>query len=54
MDDYQGKKLLILGGAYLHNKVVEAAHEMGIYTIVTDNVPNSPAKKSQIKRMISM
>ena len=45
MDDYQGKKLLILGGAYLHNKVVEAAHEMGIYTIVTDNVPNSPAKK---------
>ena len=54
MDDYQGKKLLILGGAYLHNKVVEAAHVMGIYTIVTDNVPNSPAKKSQIKRMISM
>ena len=45
MDDYQGKKQLILGGAYLHNKVVEAAHEMGIYTIVTDNVPNSPAKK---------
>lgn len=39
------KKLLILGGAYLHNKVVEAAHEMGIYTIVTDNVPDSPAKK---------
>lgn len=42
--DYSNKKLLILGGAYLHNKVVECAREMGIYTIVTDNVPNAPAK----------
>lgn len=42
---YQGKKLLILGGVYLHKKVVEAANEMGIYTIVTDNIPDSPAKK---------
>lgn len=42
----EGKKvLLILGGAYLHNKVVEAAREMGIYTIVADNVPDAPAKK---------
>ena len=42
----EGKKvLLILGGAYLHNKVVEAAREMGIYTIVADNVPGAPAKK---------
>lgn len=41
---YRGKRLLILGGAYLHNKVVEAAKEMGIYTIVTDNVINAPAK----------
>ena len=42
----EGKKvLLILGGAYLHNKVVEAAREMGIYTIVSDNVPDAPAKK---------
>lgn len=45
MADFRGTKLLILGGAYLHNKVVEAAREMGIYTIVTDNVPDSPAKK---------
>lgn len=37
--------MLILGGVYLHKKVVEAANEMGIYTIVTDNIPNSPAKK---------
>lgn len=43
--DYAGKKLLILGGAYLHNKVVEAARKMGIYTIVTDNVKDAPAKK---------
>ena len=43
--NYQGKKLLILGGVYLHKKVVEAANEMGIYTIVTDNIPDSPAKK---------
>lgn len=43
--DYLGKRMLILGGAYLHNKVVEAAKEMGIYTIVTDNVEDSPAKR---------
>lgn len=39
------QRLLILGGAYLHNKVVLAAKKMGIYTIVTDNVPDAPAKK---------
>lgn len=39
------KKILILGGAYLHNKVVEAARDMGLYVIVIDNVPDSPAKK---------
>ncbi|MCQ2801580.1 MAG: hypothetical protein MJ222_02840 [Bacilli bacterium] len=38
------KKLLILGGANMHCKLVKAAKEMGIYTIVTDNVKNSPAK----------
>lgn len=41
---FSGKRLLILGGAYLHKKVVEAAKELGCYTIVTDNVPDSPAK----------
>ncbi|MDE6435426.1 MAG: hypothetical protein K2L07_14495, partial [Lachnospiraceae bacterium] len=44
-DQKPKKKILILGGAYLHNKVVEAARDMGLYTIVTDNVPDSPAKK---------
>lgn len=43
-----GKKLLVLAGAGSHVKVVEAAKEMGIYTIVTDYISNfkaSPAKK---------
>lgn len=39
------KKLLILGGASVHCKVVEAAREMGLYTIVTDYLPDSPAKQ---------
>ena len=43
--DFNGKKLLILAGAGVHNKVVKAAKEMGIYTIVTDYLTDSPAKK---------
>ena len=43
--DLKGKKLLIIAGAGVHNKVVKAAKEMGIYTIVTDYLPDSPAKK---------
>lgn len=39
------KKILILGGAGVHNKIVRAAKDMGLYTIVVDNVINSPAKK---------
>lgn len=42
--DLSGKKLLILAGASVHNKVVRAAKEMGIYTIVTDYLEDSPAK----------
>ena len=38
------KKILILGGIFLHKKLVQAAHEFGYKTIVIDNVPNSPAK----------
>lgn len=38
------KKILILGGIFLHRKLVEAAHEFGYKTIVIDNIPNSPAK----------
>ena len=39
------KKLLILAGAGIHSKVVEAAREMNIYTIVADYLENSPAKQ---------
>lgn len=42
--DFTGKKLLVLAGAGIHSKVVRAAKEMGIYTIVTDYLENSPAK----------
>lgn len=37
-------KIMILGGANLHCKLVEAAHQMEKETIVVDNVKNSPAK----------
>ncbi len=44
---FQGKKLLVLAGAGVHSKVVRAAKEMGIYTIVTDylEIKDSPAKQ---------
>ncbi len=44
-DGFKGKRLLILGGASVHCKVVEAAKEMGVYTIVTDYLVGSPAKR---------
>jgi len=43
--NFKGKKLLVLAGAGVHSKVVETAKEMGIYTIVTDFLSDSPAKK---------
>lgn len=45
MEMLKGKKLLILGGANQHLKFVEAAKELGVYTIVTDYLPVSPCKK---------
>ena len=39
------RKILILGGANVHCKLVRAAKELGLYTIVTDYLPDSPAKK---------
>lgn len=44
MKTFEGKKILILGGANQHLKFVEAAKEMGLYTIVTDYLPDSPCK----------
>lgn len=38
------KKILILGGIFHMIDVVKTAQKMGFYTIVTDSVPNSPAK----------
>lgn len=44
---FKGKKLLILCGNVVHVKVVEAAKEMGVYTIVTDglSLEDAPAKQ---------
>ncbi len=44
---FKGKKLLVLGGAFQHCKVVEAAKEMGVKVYVADylEVENSPAKR---------
>lgn len=39
------KCILILGGAGVHCKLVRAAKEMGLYTIVTDYLEDSPAKR---------
>lgn len=44
MNDVKGKRLLILGGTTLMINVVKQAQAMGVYTIVTDVSPNSPAK----------
>ena len=41
----EGKRLLVLGGASVHCKVVEAARELGVYTIVADYLIDSPAKR---------
>lgn len=47
MTDLTGKKLLILGGAFQHCKVVEAAKALGVVTYVTDYLPleKAPAKQ---------
>ncbi len=47
MKELKGKRLLVLCGNAIHVKVVKAAKEMGVYTIVTDglSIENAPAKK---------
>lgn len=47
-DDLKGKRLLILGATPSEAQIVEAAREMGVYAIVTDNHTDwddAPAKK---------
>lgn len=43
-----GKKLLIIGGAFLHCKLVEAAKALGAVTYVTDYLPPGQAPAKQI------
>lgn len=47
MMDLSGKKLLVIGGAFQHCKIVEAAHDMGVIVYVVDYLPleKAPAKK---------
>lgn len=45
MEQVKGKKLLVLGATGYFCEAVKQAKQMGIYTIVTDYFPNSPAKK---------
>ncbi len=45
LEELKGKKLLILGGVPAMIEVIERAHQLGIYVIVTDYLENSPAKK---------
>ena len=46
MNSLHGKKLLVLAGNSVHEKIVRAAKDLGVYTIVTDYLPveQSPAK----------
>ena len=48
MQDLKGKKLLVLGGAFQHCKLVEAAHNLGVYVIVDDYLPAEKACAKQI------
>ena len=47
MSKLEGKKLLIIGSAFQHCKLVEAAKNLGVITYVTDYLPleNAPAKQ---------
>lgn len=47
MQNLKGKKLLVLGGAFQHCKLVEAAKELGVVVYVTDYLPveQAPAKQ---------
>ena len=47
MNVLTGKRLLVLGGAYQHRKIVLAARKLGVITFVTDylDIQDSPAKQ---------
>lgn len=48
MNDFSGKKLLIIGGAFQHCKLVEAAHQIGVIVYVVDYLPLEKAPAKQI------
>lgn len=48
MENLKGKKLMILGGAFQHCKLVEAAKQLGVITYVTDYLPVEQAPAKQI------
>ena len=47
MENLKGKKLMIIGGAFQHCKLVEAAKQLGVITYVTDylTIEDAPAKQ---------
>lgn len=45
MKEFEGKKLLILGGIKTECDIVKKAQDMGAYVIVADMDPNCPAKE---------
>lgn len=48
METLKGKKLLVIGGAFQHCKLVEAAKNLGVITYVTDYLPREKAPAKQI------
>ena len=44
MKEFEGKKILILGGIKLECDIVKKAKEMGVYVVVADYLTDSPAK----------
>ena len=46
MKELEGKKLLVLGGNSISEDIVNAAHALGVYVVVTDwnDTGRSPAK----------
>ena len=54
MNETKGKRLLVLGGTSATYDLVKNAKAMGIYTIVTDDVPNRVTKEiADVKAMVS-
>ena len=52
MIDLKGKKLLIIGATTTECDIVRYAKAAGIYTIVADYLPDSPAKKVADKAVL--